>query len=163
MNNFFVCTDGCVLLDRFQPNQNLGKQLVGAMKQQQMFESRQLKAQSASLDLLGQRQTEENISSRVLKKRQELESSSEAKTNSETERVSGSQKRVRPDKDQLSSSSSSSSFLSEDFNSSSFIGRSMLANLGWKEGSALGKTQGSHQSSGGSEGQGTSTSLRLRG
>lgn len=98
-----------------------------------------MKVQSASLDVLSQRQTEQNISSRILMKRQELENT-EHKTETDAE-VASSQKRLRRDHDQQPSSTSTSSLSSQDFESSSFIGRSMLANLGWKEGSALGKTQ----------------------
>jgi hypothetical protein len=116
-----------VNLHRFQPNQQLGKQLIGALQQQQMLASRQLKAQSISQDIASQFQIEQNISSRVLQKRQELE----------REEENTAQKRPREDDSGQASSA--------DFESSSFVGRSMLANLGWKEGSALGKRGGAAQ------------------
>jgi hypothetical protein len=99
---------------------------VEAMKQQQKLESHMKKSQYASLDVQSQRQTEQNVSSRVLMKRHELES------------LEGSGEELNKNKKLKAQQESSL-----DFESSSFIGRSMLANLGWKEGSGLGKSGGS--------------------
>jgi hypothetical protein len=120
---------------RFQPNTQLGKQLMGALKQQHTHETQLLKAQSASFDASSQRLTEQNITSRILIKRREMEASSSR------DETSNSAKRSRKEVGVEVAEGKSSA----DFESSHFIGRSMLANLGWKEGSALGTGRGSCQ------------------
>jgi hypothetical protein len=114
---------------RFQPNQQLGQQLVNALKQKQTHESRQRKCQVLSQTAQSQRQMQNNIASRILMKRREVELS-ESENNDEENHY----KRMKSEKEAQN--------YSADFDSAGFIGRSMLTNLGWKEGTALGTSGG---------------------
>lgn len=125
--------------DRFRPNQQLGEQLVGALKQQQLYESKQLKARGASRAVLTQWQTEQNVSSRILAKQLELGGSVAGSAQCTSSSGAGGRAETT-----LSSCSSTSTSL--DFESTSFVGRTMLTSLGWKEGSALGKAGGAAKS-----------------
>ncbi len=112
------------ILNRFQPNQNFGKQLVVAVELQHALDLRKSKALGQSIDEASQLQTSQNISSRILKKRRELEETLASQSVEEINKKSKTEESI-------------------DFDSVSFIGRTMLNKLGWKPGSALGRSGGS--------------------